>query len=329
MAASDVHRDLRNLAEELDEAGCDFRPRGGHRVDVYHNGIVVTVLPSRTASSPGDISSIRRRLQRMGVLATAKPDTTVGKAMKDAAKKAGLKPADHDLISTVAADPEAPDRGARKPREVGVLRPFDSRRSPAPSLRYIGNVAWGNHVVTRVKKHLSGFDTRMAFVEFAIEVARERRLPPPNTRRGAKLDPWDKVRIADVLAHLLQRKNARSLTLQFFSAACDELDGIPGGSFIVDRDGNKLEVEAIVATDEVLGVKAFEEEVVASATEEEAIAAPLEEVPESPGFTLESPEPVPTGDLKQRLAAILLDKLEAGDSIDESMVDRIERLISE
>jgi hypothetical protein len=49
--------------------------------------------------------------------------------------------------------------------------------------------------------------------------------------------------------------------------------------------------------------------------------------PEDTSGDQESPEPSTHVDHKQRLAEILLDKLEKGDPVDEALVDRITGLI--
>jgi hypothetical protein len=334
-----VHKDLRNIARDLVENGCTFVSHG-NRIEIVdpkgqRTGHTLTSAAAKKALS---ISITRKRLENAGLLVTVDElqvrrrrreavPTPVETAFREAAERKGTRektPDESTSRSTVPHDALTPERSERVPKKVGIIRPFDGRRSPAPSMRYIGNAAWGDHVVRRLTKHMGEFKTKREFAEFAVEVAKDRRIPPPNTRRGASRDPWDIVRIADVLSHLIERRNARSLTLQFFSAACDELEGVPGGSYFVKKDDEVEERDVIEPGDEgrVVGVEVFAEEddVVPSAP-----PAPQEDT----RLPQESPEPSPNGDHRQRLAEILLSKLEAGEQVDEALVDRIERLIGE
>jgi hypothetical protein len=336
-AVTHVHKDLRKLAKELELNGCVLEPRGAHKVDVRKGSVVVTTLPSASQRGSENQERTRRQLQRLGLLPESarkphrprKEQTAVERALREAAQRKGARELKDDEPHNVPPpDVETPDRGSRRPRDVGVLRPYDGRRSPVPSLRYIGNPAWGAHVVRRINKHLEAFDTKIMFVDFAIEVAKDRHLPPPNTRRGAKRDPWDRTRIAQVLDHLMNRRNAKSLTLQFFSAACDELEGLPGGSYRVDPSTGDLtpEAQAQVEAAEVTVVEVDSPE----AGERSAPSPPEEpheDVPEATSGPQETPVPALHMTHKERLAEILLDKLEAGDEVDEGLVDRIERLL--
>jgi hypothetical protein len=336
-AVQHVHKDLRHIARELEANGCELRPQRG-RVEVFSKsrGVVVVTLTHASKRGSENPDRTRRELQRLGLLPEgtssgrvssrrSSEPTKLESALREAAEK---KFGGRKTIEPAALDPVDPDRGPRKPRDIGVQRPFDHRRSPRPSIRYIGNTAWGDYVVRRLKKHLPEFDSRIMFVDFAIEVAKDRHLPPPNTRRGSRRDPWDRSRIDQILGGLLERKNAKSLTLQFFQAAVDELEGIPGGHYVVTQDGERVEVTHLKDGEDVqeIGVVAFDE---GEAKEQPAVpSATTEAVEEATSGPQESPEPAPHGDLKQRLAEILLVKLESGETVDEALVDRIEKLLA-
>lgn len=333
MAAADVHRDFRGIAKRLEEKGCSLVRKGNHVEVRTKDGVRVYSLPGRAQRGSGNVKRIERELSEMGLLAQPGAEgrrrrerTPVEEALREAANRAGHRELSDEELAKLRdssiADPDDPGRGPRKPRHVGVLRPYDGRRSPMPAMRYIGNAAWGDFVVRRLKKHLVDFDTRTQFVQFAIEVAKEREIPAPNSRRGAKRDPWDVERIRNILAHLMDRKNARSLTLQFFSAACDELEGIPTGNYVVDEEGQEVEKATLQDAEKVVGVQVFAEE--DEDNESPAVS------PEATGAPQKSSEESSKDDHKERLLNILLDKLESGssDMTDEALVGHIEKLTS-
>lgn len=334
---TDVHKDLRKVAAELIDAGCRLERHGAHKVDVYKDGVVVTTMPSASKTTTENPERERRKLRRLGLLPAegGVRRTRIELELREAAARRGHRERRQDE-QPPPPDPVDGDRGPRRPRDLGVLRPYDHRRAPAPKLRYIGNAAWGDYVARRVKKAIEvKFDgSPMQFIDWAITVAQERHLPPPNTRRGAQREPWDRERIRAILRNLLERRNAKSMTLQFFQAAVDELDGVPGGNYLVSQPGDgEQEKSVIEQADEgkIIGIKVFADECDEPEVTpgEPTPEAEHHDTPESPSATQESPEPSPSGDLRLRLAGVLLEKLETGEAVDEALVDRIEKLIGE
>jgi hypothetical protein len=319
VTTNDVHREYRSIAKQLVDEGLTLGP-GSSRfwIQVTKNGVKVTSLPSSNSRKAYKVQEarLRRELEAHGVVLDSKKKrqkTNVERAFEDAAKQKGhreLTEAEMDRLKHVA-DPDAPDRGSRKPRDLGVLRPYEGRRRPTVTRsRYYGQREWSAFTISRLKRHRAEFATRREFVEFAIEVAKERELPAPG-RSSSVTGPkaWDVDRILKLHENLMGRGSSSSLTLQFFNAALDELEGIGGGITRPAEAEPEPEVGVVVEATEQVHVEEVQEDLVAIVEEHFPSEASDERA------------------LKLRLANLLLTKLEQGDEVDEDLVDRITGLI--
>lgn len=182
------------------------------------------------------------------------------------------------------------------PRQVGIVSISPSSRSALRGRWYYQD-EWSAATRRRVMPVLEQFETTLEFVQFAIEAARIRRLPPPNAqKKTSDEDRWSELRIERALKDLLRGKTARSLTLQFFNAAVDEMEGMVWTS-------KQLE-------------SAITEEQAEEIDGEPAEAATIE------------PLEFDTEDLRARYVLMLIAKAEEFDGIPpDDLLDRIERIV--
>lgn len=194
----------------------------------------------------------------------------------------------------VPVDPAREARHVDRPAHVGVVNIPTAQRG-----RWYYQDQFSSFVKRRVIRHLESFETHHEFVEFAIEAARIRNMPPPNYQRKTPAsEHWSTDRIGRALESLLRGNTLRSKSLHFFNAACDELEGFAWGA----------DAPVVETSDPTSGE--------------------VEMVPEHMAGNVVADEEIDDSDLRHRYVTMLIVKAEEHDGIPpDELLDRIERLI--
>lgn len=313
-----VHRDLKRVARLAEDAGCILEAidRQQMQVAVSKDGVRVTVIPGRNNRGSHRPILFERRIRQAGI------DLSCGKRQQGHEQRSGQE----DAVSDVPKDvDDTPDRGERKAREVGIR---NIRQGGVHRPRWYYQSEWSALTRRRIVKALEGFASHKEFVEFAILTAKEYEVEPPTYRQTAKDKMWDVTRIAGIMGKVMKGGNGTTNTLQFFNAACDVLEDIvPIKRYLVQTD-------AVPPTDAVRGLD-IESETATSVpddTRRETARRLVEKLDDNGDIrgTLprtEDPKPAPS-QAKERLAEILMTKLESGEDVDLDLVAKIESLLS-